>query len=909
MHDEGTTTAVDMIDNTCLGHRYINNEFGQSALPSVTWSIDPFGHSSTQASLLSSPSSGFSALFVSRADYSDIQARTANKSLEYIWTPSFSLGPDASTFFSIMNSGLHLYFPLPGLCWDIVNCNDPEIQDDATLDDYNVDDVVNRIVSAAKGQAQNYVGDIYFTQGFDFNYEYAEEWFSNLDKAIHYTNLLTHVHGVNLFYSTPQFYASTKIDYPYSWPLKTPSDGDGFPYADGPHSYWTGYLSSRSALKGYIRTSSNSFQALKQIQATVGPFNVSELDSANPILELRRAMAVVQHHDAVAGTSMQHVALDYARRISRGLKGADSIWGGLFGDGQSGIIGQSCDLANASICKVFESLSSTPITLAIYNSKSQSLLGTPVQIPVSFVPGVASYSVSLSTASGMQPVVSQLVPLSAADLSLRDYYSFTPSQGVTSTSWLVFLATINSTAPSYYTITPSSTVEASPLTFSSKVHSGGIRDEMGGIRDEMGALLITNGDVTLTFDNVTQMISSFSSKSLGITSMPLIQSFFFYNSSTGNEVDSQSGGAYIMRPNSTTIFPIDFSTAPAIEFVTGPIVNEARLSLPWFFVTNRLWQNQVTFDTDYTVGPVPIADGMGKEIIARMLAPTFSTAGTWKSDSNCRDMITRVRNFRPSWNATIVEPIAGNFAPVTCAIETTDNAQGMTLFIANDRAQSGGSIVDGSVELLIQRRLLADDQRGVGEPLNETGITGNGIMIRGLHRIGLAPVAGGVAAALRRSAILDVSLSPPIHRFCIDGQGCLPVSTGGSLGPSVLQQDLPPNLHLLTFQHVGPSNSGSSYGSVLVRLAHLFEVNEHPTLSQNVTVDLGSITKVSLINCTEMTLPGAQPLSSAQRTTFRYVSSNGEEASVTAPSIVESESSSNLVTLSPMQVRTWVCDR
>jgi hypothetical protein len=105
-----------MVDNTNLGHRYIAQEFGEEALPSVTWSIDPFGHSSTQASLLSSPAAGFSALFVSRADYSDIRARTANKSLEYVWRPSASLGDDASTFFSIMNSGLHLYFPLPGLC-------------------------------------------------------------------------------------------------------------------------------------------------------------------------------------------------------------------------------------------------------------------------------------------------------------------------------------------------------------------------------------------------------------------------------------------------------------------------------------------------------------------------------------------------------------------------------------------------------------------------------------------------------------------------------------------------------------------------------------------------------------------------------------------------------------------------
>ena len=37
--------------------------------------------------------------------------------------------------------------------------------------------------------------------------------------------------------------------------------------------------------------------------------------------ELRRAMAVNQHHDAVTGTEKQHVAYDYAKRLSMGREG------------------------------------------------------------------------------------------------------------------------------------------------------------------------------------------------------------------------------------------------------------------------------------------------------------------------------------------------------------------------------------------------------------------------------------------------------------------------------------------------------------------------------------------------------------------------------------------------------------
>ena len=37
MHDEANPTFVDMLDNTGLGHRYILQNFGEAALPTITW--------------------------------------------------------------------------------------------------------------------------------------------------------------------------------------------------------------------------------------------------------------------------------------------------------------------------------------------------------------------------------------------------------------------------------------------------------------------------------------------------------------------------------------------------------------------------------------------------------------------------------------------------------------------------------------------------------------------------------------------------------------------------------------------------------------------------------------------------------------------------------------------------------
>ena len=73
MHDEATPHYVDMIDQTTLGHALLLDELG--AIPTVGWQLDPFGHSATQAALLSAEV-GFDGLFFGRLDYQDLATRT-----------------------------------------------------------------------------------------------------------------------------------------------------------------------------------------------------------------------------------------------------------------------------------------------------------------------------------------------------------------------------------------------------------------------------------------------------------------------------------------------------------------------------------------------------------------------------------------------------------------------------------------------------------------------------------------------------------------------------------------------------------------------------------------------------------------------------------------------------------------
>ncbi len=47
-----------------------------------------------------------------------------------------------------------------------------------------------------------------------------------------------------------------------TWTSKT---DDFFPYANRPHTYWTGYFTSRAALKSYERHTNNILQVTRQL--------------------------------------------------------------------------------------------------------------------------------------------------------------------------------------------------------------------------------------------------------------------------------------------------------------------------------------------------------------------------------------------------------------------------------------------------------------------------------------------------------------------------------------------------------------------------------------------------------------------------------------------------------------------
>lgn len=131
----------------------------------------------------------------------------------------------------------------------------------------------------------------------------------------------------NLLFSTPSCYLKELNDYKVaddsyrklSWQEKK---DDFFPYGSTYYEYWTGYFSSRPALKRMVRQGSNLLQSCKQMASILTAKGVNYDDD---ISVMEKAMGVVQHTDAVSGTTKQRVADHYVRMLHRGVEECHKI--------------------------------------------------------------------------------------------------------------------------------------------------------------------------------------------------------------------------------------------------------------------------------------------------------------------------------------------------------------------------------------------------------------------------------------------------------------------------------------------------------------------------------------------------------------------------------------------------------
>ena len=98
----------------------------------------------------------------------------------------------------------------------------------------------------------------------------------------------------------------------------------------------------------------------------------------------------------------------------------------------------------------------------------------------------------------------------------------------------------------------------------------------------------------------------------------------------------------------------------------------------------------------WTVGPIPVGDNVGKEIILRY-DTDIASQSKFYTDANGREVLERTRDFRPTWNYTVVETVSGNYYPVNSRIWIKD--QNKQLTVLTGRGEGGDEDVSRGVSM------------------------------------------------------------------------------------------------------------------------------------------------------------------------------------------------------------------
>jgi lysosomal alpha-mannosidase len=407
--------------------------------------------------------------------------------------------------------------------------------------------------------------------------------------------------------------------------------------------------------------------------------------------------------------------------------------------------------------------------------------------------------------------------------------------------------------------------------------------------------------------------------------LPLRQNFYYYDAD-GKYRPEKNSGAYIFNPTDRGAQRI--SPKAEIEIIRGPVVEEVhQVFSPWCSQVIRIYKHSDYMEFHWLVGPIPIqadinnpniqAGSMnpnsanynpisdnGREVVS-LYETDMKTNGTFFTDSNGRETIRRLRDHRSDFRLFTSEHTASNYYPITSWIFIRDYDRNLQLSILPDRPQGGSSIHDGQVELMLHRRLLQDDGLGVEEPLNEPGIDRRGLIIRGKHYMLIGPIDSVIRSTRQLSKQLHLHpvqwfQAPPVAMnlglppvsssnnglvlpsagttsgLANNGEILANSATGTTLSSnsmmnrfkfSGLRDYLPKMVNLLTLESWDPE-------TVLIRLEHIFEINEDADYSRPIQLSLRRMFRnFKVVKVREMTLDALQDIELARTNRLRFQTS------------------------------------
>lgn len=694
--DEANTHYFALIDQMIEGHQWVKDNIG--IYPSNTWSLDPFGYSSVLAHLYKL--AGFENMVILRV-HTDVKHYLQSRySLEFMWCSMWNCTKSEEIMTLMMPYMLynikHSCGPDPNVCilFDFRKISGEMSESRAVMvHSGNVDRLAKLLLRQYRLKAKLFRHNVVLVPlGDDFRYDRDIEWdqqFKNYMRLFKYMNSKTEWNVHARFGTVKDYFEEVKLATAKLYELE-PTDGkfpslagDFFPYTDHSDEFWTGYFSTRPFPKCLCRDLEVFLRSAEILHSLALGLDANGLYESNmPAEKLvisRRSLALFQHHDGITGTSRFWVAEDYEHRLEHGLQMSKDVMHSAVGFLLSNRTSSDTpvnvlDPLSVRMLSPNEHLihvTRTGVRLQVFNNiahRRHELIHLIVNNQHILV---VDYTGS--------PLVSQITPAPVESSDDEEMLAY----------MLSFIADLPPLSITAFDILPSqqSSVGCSQIANSTEYAISHLTKRQD--------ILFENAYIKTAFSiNAGLLIAVQMKESKHIVQSSL--QFLLYT--------SHRSGAYIFAPAGSPDKHADADKS-LIRVFSGPLFTEVRFMYSfgghWARVIHCKCPLAAAIELN-TIVDMTSADD--KELILR-LTTDIKSGSVFYTDQNGFQVMKR-RRFSSF-------PIEANYYPATSAVFVEDDRHRVSLLMLQPCGASSQG--EGSLEVMLDRRMQTDDNRGLGE--------------------------------------------------------------------------------------------------------------------------------------------------------------------------------------------------
>ncbi|KAG9281825.1 alpha-mannosidase 2 [Astyanax mexicanus] len=735
MPDEANSHYSAMIDQLLEGHQWLEKNVGVK--PRTGWAVDPFGHSSTQAYILKQ--AGLSNMLIQRVHYSIKKHFSTQKTLEFFWRQNWD--HDSSTdilchmmpFYSY--DVPHTCGPDPKICCQFdfkrlpggrISC--PWRIPPEPITNENVQQRAKMLLDQYRKKSKLFRTKVVLVPlGDDFRYTEAQEWdqqFNNYQMLFDYMNSHSELHVQAQFGTISDYFEILRKKAGINEAgmsvgesqLPTVS-GDFFTYADRDDHYWSGYFTSRPfykrmdrILESHLRAAEILYSlALASTRRFGRPSDYPAVENYKLLTGARRNLGLFQHHDAIAGTGKDWVMVDYGTRLFHSLLNVKRViassahWLVLddkkaYTYDPSNPVLQIDDVQPAQDSlprKTVLKISKTPRSLVVHNPSEQSR-SSVVNIYVN------TPHVRVLTADG-HLVIAQISAV------WED-----ATRASTEAFQLSFVANVPPLGLAVYQLIQGVELQTESAQYlflkdGGAVSVSGMDHFKVSTPQNAVPVLIENPHLQLSISASTGLMKTLKLKEDGSEHSVRVE-FLWY----GTTSNKDKSGAYLFLPDGEAKKYIP-SQPPVIRVTKGPVFSEVTTTFTHVTHTVRLYNFKGVDGQAVEISNiVDIRAEFNREIAMRII-----------SDIGSKDrFFTDLNGFQMQPRRAMAKlPLQANFYPMTSMAYIEDSLRRLTLLTAQSLGAT--SLKSGQLEVIMDRRLNQDDNRGMGQGVLDNKITAN----------------------------------------------------------------------------------------------------------------------------------------------------------------------------------------